>query len=754
MTSGGFLSRLPAPLLPLAAALVPPLLARGALLLEHGGAVGWGDLLGGGSDLAVCLSFAALLMALGKKRPWLHATLVALWCLAHFATFQHVRELGSGLQVRHAKYLADPVFFRGFVLAPARPLLLAAMLLAALTLLGLWLRAGAARGRPLPYLGAGIVGLSLLLAAPADPDAEAWRRAHFLQENLEYLLRAAPAAAGEAHQEAETAFQQDLDGVPLLALPGRATNVLVIVMESVPATAIGTIAAAAGLPPRRLMPRLSEIAERNLTAVSFVLHQRQTNRAMYSLLCGDYPRLGYALAKSTEYLDGGTRRCLPAVLNEASYETVYLQGAPLAFMLKDAFMTSIGFDRVLGDQSFESPSARSAWGVDDGTLFRRALELIETMEARQQPWFLNVLTVGTHPPVTIPAEVRASSRASARSIAMDYLDETLTGLLDALRSRGILDRTLVVITADESRGMRSSDPFVRAASANWGPLVVALPEEQPLILSEPVGISDLALSIVDYLGLEPERTPFIGRSLFRSYATPRAVFFSDVFRRRTGAFDEAGFVHLCDEAASACNKYPVSPAARFRATGERTPSSGPETARIRAAVARTLGSDPGERRLYAVELLGNRSVSLLDVRRQRLMGGQNLHIPARSRLDFEIDVRLSGRQGRARLSHALLGRRGSKAFYRHELPELEVGQRLRLRYSYATLAAIDNLKCTMRVAEKSGDDLRLHFDRARLLVTPIGDPAWNRTSGLLAPAEVLVGDSRPAWRRLLGIASR
>ena len=40
------------------------------------------------------------------------------------------------------------------------------------------------------------------------------------------------------------------------------------------------------------------------------------------------------------------KRCLPAALAEAGYATVYLQAAPLTFMLKDKFMPRIGFERV------------------------------------------------------------------------------------------------------------------------------------------------------------------------------------------------------------------------------------------------------------------------------------------------------------------------------------------------------------------------------------------------------------------------
>ena len=86
-------------------------------------------------------------------------------------------------------------------------------------------------------------------------------------------------------------------------------------------------------------------------------HARRTNRGLYSGLCGELPNLQVGVPKMTAYLDGGTRECLPKVLRRNGYRTVYLQAAPLAFMLKDQFMRKAGFEELIGDAWFERHGA-------------------------------------------------------------------------------------------------------------------------------------------------------------------------------------------------------------------------------------------------------------------------------------------------------------------------------------------------------------------------------------------------------------
>jgi arylsulfatase A-like enzyme len=100
-----------------------------------------------------------------------------------------------------------------------------------------------------------------------------------------------------------------------------------------------------------------------------------------------------------------------------------------------------------------------------------------------------------------------------------YLDERLGELLDELQRRGVLDRTLVVLTSDHGEGLGEHDLFDHGESLYRTevrvPLVIIPPAGiPPRVVTEPVSLRDLPATIVDQVGLA-SGSPFPGRSLAR-----------------------------------------------------------------------------------------------------------------------------------------------------------------------------------------------------------------------------------------------
>ena len=123
----------------LLAVLAPPLLVRLVLRLEIDFPVDTADIPGVLSDLGAALLCAALLIALARLSRVLAAVSALLWSLLNYASFEHVRELGSALQFTFAHYATDPTVLLGSALAPSSPMLLAMMAIGAA--LSAWLLA-------------------------------------------------------------------------------------------------------------------------------------------------------------------------------------------------------------------------------------------------------------------------------------------------------------------------------------------------------------------------------------------------------------------------------------------------------------------------------------------------------------------------------------------------------------------------------------------------------------------------------------
>jgi arylsulfatase A-like enzyme len=107
-----------------------------------------------------------------------------------------------------------------------------------------------------------------------------------------------------------------------------------------------------------------------------------------------------------------------------------------------------------------------------------------------------------------------------------YLDERLGELFDALQQSGVLDRTLVIVTADHGEELGEHALFDHGESLyrpeTHVPLLVVLPESNRVsgVVRECVSLRDLPATIVDLVGLV-DGSPFPGRSLAKLWR-PRA----------------------------------------------------------------------------------------------------------------------------------------------------------------------------------------------------------------------------------------
>jgi len=109
--------------------------------------------------------------------------------------------------------------------------------------------------------------------------------------------------------------------------------------------------------------------------------------------------------------------------------------------------------------------------------------------------------------------------------AIRAIDDQLGRLLEDLRRRGLLDRTLVVVTADHGEELWDHGHFFHGQSLHDEllrvPLLAHLPggARTSLVVERPVRAIDLAPGILEWLRL-PRPVSFAGRSLAESVARP------------------------------------------------------------------------------------------------------------------------------------------------------------------------------------------------------------------------------------------
>jgi hypothetical protein len=123
-----------------------------------------------------------------------------------------------------------------------------------------------------------------------------------------------------------------------------------------------------------------------------------------------------------------------------------------------------------------------------------------------------------------------------------------------------------------------------------------------------------------------------------------------------------------------------------------------------------------------------------------IMDGQNLAVPADSRIDVEIALGIEGSAGEIRLTHEMLERgRGNLI----EIPPVQArpSQSVEIRYSYITLEALENLKFKLTGRLRGAEDAVVRIDRAVMSVTPNEIPTVD--SGVLEEPLVRIRSAAP-----------
>jgi len=509
------------------------------------------DVAGWLSDITlVSLAVTLLLLTRPNLRPLFYLLIYSTFLIVSFINTEHIFALGTNLSLGDIGLLFDRDFLQGsFTFSPKM-----AMLWLGLTTLSLGLAFfyrqpfSSTKFHQAMPMTTGLLFL-LFFLLPHNPDRSNWRQTNPIVSSAVESMTFWPTNSKKTSQHVssegrdlwQSLQQSDLSGPTIHS--GEKQNVLLILIEGLSGHHVYRPEVVEKHLDSVYMPTLAKLAKQNLSYRQFISPQVQTNRGLYALLCGRLPNLVSRTPKMTitdEILNYEKAVCLPEYLSEKGYLTSYLQSASLSFMNKDSFMPRAGFQRVAGLSWFKKPYLSHGWGVADEDFFYQSIDEIINLQAQSKPWFLTLLTVGTHHPYTIP-ESEKIPQMDKFSNAVLHVDEVLDDYITELQALGVLDNTLVIITSDESNGSKTDGTNL---SKNWVPLVIIDDTDKPIISDNIFIQTDIPLSIVDYLGHKAR--VFSGRSLFRSYSQQRPLVFSMFYDKRVYHLSEKFSLTSCD----------------------------------------------------------------------------------------------------------------------------------------------------------------------------------------------------------------
>jgi arylsulfatase A-like enzyme len=310
-------------------------------------------------------------------------------------------------------------------------------------------------------------------------------------------------------------------------------NLLVVVLESTAAQYLRPYGA-----PEDPTPHLTELAEHALLFENAYATYPESIKGLFSILCSQYPAFGV----SAEAL--ARQPCAPVAtqLAAAGYRTALFHSGRFGYLGMDALLEHKGFG-LLEDAGAIGGNVESSFGVDEPSAVNRILAWIDALPNRT-PFVATYLPVAGHHPYATPSAGPFPDDGDINRYrnALHYGDEALGALLTGLRTRGLADRTAVVVFGDhgeafgQHRGNMGHTLFINEENVKV-PLLIAVPGVTTGATRSPdvVSLIDVAPTVLDLVGL-PAPAGYQGTSALRA-GSRMALFLTDYSLGRLGLRD-------------------------------------------------------------------------------------------------------------------------------------------------------------------------------------------------------------------------
>jgi len=289
------------------------------------------------------------------------------------------------------------------------------------------------------------------------------------------------------------------------ARPARRDNIVIIIVESLSADYTGV-----GRSGQGYTPFLDGLAKKGIYFHNSFANGRRSIDAAPSILAG-LPHLRDETFYCTrmKQLHG-----IGAVLKERGYDTSFFHGGMNGTMQFDVFSQRMGFDRYYGLNEYpKREDFDGIWGIYDEPMLQF---LAQEMSRRKEPFATVLFSLSTHHPYQIPSQYEGLFAKGELPIhqTVGYFDHALKKFFETAEQMPWYKNTLFVITGDHIGPAKAVSP--RLIDNYRIPLVFfhpghPLPKVNPDRIAQHV---DIGPSLLDFLGIETDKTLPFGHSIF------------------------------------------------------------------------------------------------------------------------------------------------------------------------------------------------------------------------------------------------
>lgn len=251
-------------------------------------------------------------------------------------------------------------------------------------------------------------------------------------------------------------------------------------------------------------PNIDSLAERGIIFTKAFAHTSTTLPSHANILLGTVP-LHHGVHDNGTFIVKDEFLTLAEHLKSNGYSTGAFVGA---YPLDSRFGLAQGFD--VYDENYRGTSTQKLLYIE-----RNAEEVVESasewLEDQKNPWFLWVHCFDPHDPYEPPEPFRTEYKERPYDGEVAYVDSSLEKLFTHLKGNGLLDNTLVVLTAGHGESLgdhgEKTHGYYAYNSTIWVPLIILAPGVTGSRNSQVVCHIDIFPTVCDIL--QVEISPFL-----------------------------------------------------------------------------------------------------------------------------------------------------------------------------------------------------------------------------------------------------
>lgn len=236
---------------------------------------------------------------------------------------------------------------------------------------------------------------------------------------------------------------------PSYAGAAKGRNLIILQMESFQNFLIGL-----EIDGQEITPNMNRLMENNFYFPNFYQQVGQGNTSDAEFIVNTSQYIPPRGAASGEYA-GKQLTSLPKLMKSQGYQTATFHTNVVEFWNRGEMYQALGFDNYY-DAKFFGEEDRVFFAASDEVLYRKTLGELKRMDAMEQPFYAQIISMTAHHPFTIPEEkykMTLPERYEGTFVgdyirAQNYADYALGQFIDGLKESGVWDNSLLVVYGD------------------------------------------------------------------------------------------------------------------------------------------------------------------------------------------------------------------------------------------------------------------------------------------------------------------